>query len=136
MDQLRADKPKLNLEKSRDLLAISRTSACSRQGCISLEGTGSQLWVALGTSFASEWAGDNYSQECPALADMAAATISGWARPCDTRTLVTSRLDYCNILYVGMPLKIVQKLQQVHNTTIGIIMVHIVHNTTPDRQEL
>lgn len=58
--------------------------------------------------------GDSSGQECflPALLGSLAETLSGengsdFSYPC---TLVTSRLDYYNALYVGLPLTIVLKL--------------------------
>ena len=42
-------------------------------------------------------------QLCPFLEMSNLATV--------THALVTSRLDYCNVLYVGLPLKSVRKLQ-------------------------
>ena len=35
--------------------------------------------------------------------------------------LVTSHLDYCNTLYVGLPLKTVWKLQVVQNATARLL---------------
>ena len=36
--------------------------------------------------------------------------------------LIVSRLDYCNALYVGLPLKMMQKLQMVQN---AVARLHI-----------
>ena len=38
-----------------------------------------------------------------------------------THALVTSCLDYCNVLYVEWPLKMVQKLQLVKNSTARLL---------------
>ncbi|KAF7250284.1 Band 4.1-like protein 4A [Varanus komodoensis] len=46
-------------------------------------------------------------QLCPYLEDNCLATV--------THALVTSRLDFCNMLYVGLPLKTVRILQMVQN---------------------
>lgn len=35
--------------------------------------------------------------------------------------LVTSHLDYCHAVYIGLPLKRIQKLQLVHNVASGIV---------------
>ena len=35
--------------------------------------------------------------------------------------LVVSRLDYCNVLYVGLPLRLMQKLQMVQNTAARLL---------------
>ena len=35
--------------------------------------------------------------------------------------LVTSKLDYCNVLYMGLPLKMVQKLQLVQTAAARLI---------------
>lgn len=35
-----------------------------------------------------------------------------------THTLVALQLDYCNVLYVGLPLKTTQKLQLVQNASV------------------
>ena len=36
-------------------------------------------------------------------------------------TLVVSRLDYCNALYVGLPLRLVRKLQMVQNAATRLL---------------
>lgn len=35
---------------------------------------------------------------------------------------VTSRLDYCSVLYMGLPLHLIQKLQLVQNATARLLM--------------
>ena len=35
--------------------------------------------------------------------------------------LVVPRLDYCNVLYVGLPLRLIRKLQMVKNTAARLL---------------
>ncbi|KAF7239262.1 WD repeat-containing protein 90 [Varanus komodoensis] len=53
-----------------------------------------------------------------------------------THALVTSRLDFCNTLYMGLPLKTVQILQLVQNRTARLLTGtgHYVHMTPVLRQ--
>ena len=44
-----------------------------------------------------------------------------------THALVTSRLDYCNVFYVGLPLKSVQKLQLVQRAAARVLTGSIQH---------
>ncbi|XP_053112476.1 uncharacterized protein LOC128327575 [Hemicordylus capensis] len=52
-------------------------------------------------------------QLCPFLEKADLATV--------THALVTSQLDYCNTLYVGLPLKNIQKLQLVQNAAARVL---------------
>lgn len=36
--------------------------------------------------------------------------------------MVSSRLDYCNLLYVGIPLRVTQKLQLIQKVAVQIVM--------------
>ena len=49
-----------------------------------------------------------------------------------THALVTPWLDYCNMLYVGLPLENVRKLQKVNQSTVAGYREHI----TPLLQQL
>ncbi|KAF7250196.1 Cytoplasmic polyadenylation element-binding protein 1 [Varanus komodoensis] len=53
-------------------------------------------------------------QLCPLLGNDCLATV--------THALVTSRLDFCNALYVGLPLKMVRILQLVQNRAARLLM--------------
>lgn len=54
-----------------------------------------------------------------------------------THVLVTCKLDYCNALYVGLPLKIHQKLQVVQKATVWMLLGNPkVHHVTPVLKEL
>ena len=52
-------------------------------------------------------------QLCPYLDRDSLATV--------IHALITSRLDYCNVLYVGLPLKMVRKLQLLQNRTTRLL---------------
>ena len=46
--------------------------------------------------------------------------------------LVTSRLDYCNALYVGLPLRLMWKLQMVQNVAARLLSgVRKYHHISP-----
>ncbi|KAF7247602.1 Cytosolic 5'-nucleotidase 3A [Varanus komodoensis] len=51
-----------------------------------------------------------------------------------THALVTSRLDFCNVLYVGLPLKTVQTLQLVQNRAARLLTGRYAHMTPVLRQ--
>ena len=54
-----------------------------------------------------------------------------------THALVTSQLDYCNTLDVGLPLECVQKLQWVQNAAASLLTVAAYgEHTTPLLQQL
>ena len=44
--------------------------------------------------------------------------LNEWSLMTVTHALVTSRIDYCNALYVGLPLKTVRRLQLVQNLSL------------------
>ena len=51
--------------------------------------------------------------------------------------LVVSRLDYCSALYVGLPLRLMQKLQMVQNTAARLLTgVKKYHHISPTRAAL
>ena len=52
-------------------------------------------------------------QLCPYLDERSLATV--------THALVTTRLDYCNALYVGQPLKMVRRLQLAQNQAAWLV---------------
>lgn len=49
--------------------------------------------------------------------------LSSWDLATITHAKVTSRLDYCDILYAGLTLKLTQKLQQVQNMAAHVLTV-------------
>ena len=41
--------------------------------------------------------------------------------------LVISRLDHCNALYVGLPLRLMRKLQVVQNVVARLLTLSLIH---------
>ncbi|KAF7249222.1 Follistatin-related protein 4, partial [Varanus komodoensis] len=69
-----------------------------------------QVTVVARSAFLQLWL---IHQLCPYLENNCVATV--------THILVTSRLDFCNVLYVGLPLKMVRILQLVQNRAARLL---------------
>ncbi|KAF7235720.1 hypothetical protein EYD10_17474 [Varanus komodoensis] len=100
---------------------------CGIQGAKSREfvgspipGTRSAAWECSSTGAFIGSSGNSSGEEFfpPASADSSAVPLL----PGDSDTcLVTSRLDFCNTLYVGLPLKMVRTLQLVQNRAARLL---------------
>ncbi|KAF7251190.1 Enteropeptidase [Varanus komodoensis] len=101
MGWMRANKLKLNPDKTEVLLGVLLDPELSLEAQVTAvaRNTFLQLWLI--------------HQLRPFLENDCLGTV--------THVLVTSRLDFCNTLYVGLPLKMVQILQLVQNRAASLL---------------
>ncbi|KAF7254422.1 hypothetical protein EYD10_00127 [Varanus komodoensis] len=122
MGWMRANKLKLNPDKTEVLWDKVRSLGVLLDPELSLE---AQVTAAARSAFLQLRL---IHQLCPYLEFDCLATV--------THALVTSRLDFCNALYMGLPLKTVRILQLVQNRAARLLMGtgRYVHMTPVLRQ--